>query len=234
VPAVYLHPVGLDGALWGSVAEPGALTPSFPGFGDTPPLPGPPSFAALVDFVAGAVAGSGPVDLVGVSLGSMVAQHVAVRRPELVRSLVLACGGLATATDALLERAAATRRGGMAGVLDSTLERWFTAPALAEPGHPGVAYARTRLLTDSAEVFAAYWEQMSAHDLAGQLPAVRVPTTVVAGDVDVSAPIPVMRLVADAIPGARFEVVPGPHLLPLENPAGFAATVREHLDRVAA
>jgi pimeloyl-ACP methyl ester carboxylesterase len=231
VSVVYLHPVGLDGEVWRRVAEPGGLTPSFPGFGDTP-LTGEPTFDRLVEFVAGIVSEQGPADLVGLSLGSMVAQHVAVERPELVRSLVLACGGMSAHPEVMRDRAETTRRVGMSGVLQTTLERWFTPAALTRADHPGVTYARRRLLSDSADVFAAYWAAMGAHDLTDELKRIDVPATVVAGAQDESVPVTAMREVADRIEGARFEVLDGPHILPLENPDGFARLVREHLARV--
>lgn len=232
MPVVYLHPVGLDGEVWRSIAETGGLTPSFPGFGDTP-LTAEPTFDRLVDFVGEVVAEQGPADLVGLSLGSMIAQHVAVERPELVRSLVLACGGMSTHPEAMRDRAETTRQVGMSGVLQTTLERWFTPAALAQDDHPGVAYARRRLLSDSADVFAAYWGAMAAHDLTDELKRIDVPVTVIAGSKDESVPVAAMREVADRIPGARFDVLDGPHILPLENPDGFVGLVREHLARAA-
>jgi 3-oxoadipate enol-lactonase len=230
VTVLYLHPVGLDGRLWNGASVPDALTPSFPGFGDTP-LGGRPTFELLVDF--GELRGTGPVDVVGVSLGSMVAQHLAVRRPELVRSLLLACGASANSPEPALQRARDTRETGMAGVLDSTLERWFTAEALADKTHPGVAYATHRLLADDPAVFVQYWEEMATHDLRGSLGSLDIPVTVVAGAEDRAVSVPAMAAVAEEIPGARFEVVPGPHMLPLEDRASFAALVRRHLAEVA-
>jgi pimeloyl-ACP methyl ester carboxylesterase len=231
VPVVYLHPIGLDAQLWRDLAGPGDLALSFPGFGDTP-LPEPPTFPALADFVAGSVAE--PADLVGVSLGSMVAQHTALLRPDKVRSLVLACGGVAGNAEASRQRARDTRAGGMAGVLDSTMERWFTAEALAAREHPGVEYVRKRLLTDDPAVFAAYWEAMAGHDVREAIRQLRVPVTVVAAAGDRAVPVEVMRGVAELIEGAVFEVIDGPHIVPLENPAGFADVVRRHLNRVPA
>jgi 3-oxoadipate enol-lactonase len=228
VPVLYLHPIGLDGDMWGDAALPGALTPSFPGFGDTP-LPAPPSFDGLVDFVADLLRDRGPADLVGVSLGSMVAQHVALRRPDRVRSVVLACGGPASHPQAMTDRAVAARAQGMAGILPSTLERWFTPAALAAPEHPGVAYASRRLLADDQEVYAQYWEAMAHHDVAAELGALRIRVTVVAGSADASVPVPVMKDIAARVPGAVFELVDGPHMLPLENASEFADVVARHL-----
>lgn len=230
MPVVYLHPVGLDGEMWESVATAGALIPSFPGFGRTP-LSSQPTFEYLVDFVAGIVADGGPADLVGVSLGSMVAQHVVLRRPELVRSIVLACGGMATDPSAMRERAAMTRRLGMDGIVQMTLRRWFTAAAVGTEGHPGVSYARDRLLSDSAEVFASYWEAMAEHDVSEELRHITVPATVVAGTNDAAVSVSAMQAMAERIPGAHFTMIDGPHMLPLENPDGFANVVCDHLTR---
>jgi pimeloyl-ACP methyl ester carboxylesterase len=188
--------------------------------------------AALVDHVAGLL--DGPADLVGMSLGSMVAQQVAVRRPELVRSLVLACGGMRTDPAVSRQRAENTRRDGMAGTLDETLRRWFTADALADPGHPGVDYARRTLLADDPGVVADYWAAMAEHDVTDELGGVQVPTTCLGATADVSVPVAAMQAVADRIPLAWFREIPGPHIAVLEEPDAFAAAVAEHLQRVDA
>jgi pimeloyl-ACP methyl ester carboxylesterase len=229
VPTVFLHPIGLDARMWRDIAGPGDLALSFPGFGD-PPSADAPGFPGLVEFVTSRL--TQPADLVGVSLGSMVAQHIAVSRPDAVRSLLLACGGAATDPVSARQRARAARATGMAGVLRSTLERWFSADALADRTHPGVAYARERLLDDDPEVFAAYWEMMAGHDVRDRLSDVTVPTTVLAASGDRAVPVTAMRGVADRVAGARFEVIDGPHIVPLENRAGFVDVLRRHLDRV--
>ena len=229
--AFYLHAVGLDGTLWRGVARAGARTPDLPGHGRAPALAGDVTMAALVEHVAGLIeeSGGGPADLIGISLGSMVSQEVAVHRPDLVRSLVLACGGMRTDPAVSRQRAADTRSAGMSGTLDVTLRRWFTEAALTDPDHPGVARARARLLADDPAVIADYWAAMAGHDLSGgALGAVTVPTTCIGATSDASVPVAAMRAVADAIPGARMVEIPGPHIVVLEEPAGFVAAVDEH------
>jgi len=88
-------------------------------------------------------------------------------------------------------------------------------------------------LADDASVVADYWSAMARHDVRRRLPGIGVPTTVVAARGDRSVDVAEMRAVADAVPGARFDVVPGPHLFVLEAPAVMAAVVARHLDRVA-
>lgn len=231
---LFLHPVGLDRHVWDGIAAPGDLTLDFPGFGGTPPLPeslpGPLSLPALADHVAAAL--PGPVDVVGLSLGSMVSQHLALRHPELVRSLVLCAGGPHSNPDAARQRAQQARTGGMAGALPSTLTRWFTTEALHALHHPGVVYVRDRLLADDAETFARYWEAMGPHRVTESLGGIAVPVTVVAAAGDRSVPVATMALLADGITGAELRVVDGPHLLPLERPAEFRAILADHAARL--
>jgi 3-oxoadipate enol-lactonase len=220
---LFLHPIGLDRNVWSDVLLPGATALDFP-------AADPVSMAGLVDHVLSQL--SGPATLVGLSLGGMVAQQVAVREPAAVTSLVVACSNPASDPRVMRERAAMTRQTGMAGVLDTTLERWFTPEALAADGHPGVEYARRRLLGDDPEVVARYWEAMAEHDVRAQLGSVKVPATFVAGASDRASSLEVLEGMAKAVPGAVLRVVDGPHMLTLERPREFAEVLDEHLDRV--
>ena len=230
MPTVYLHAVGLDKELWNGSLAGEDITLDFPGFGREPPV-GPISMAVLADHVAGKL--DRPHDVVGLSLGSMVTQHLALRHPEVVRSVVVACGGPETSPEVSLQRARDSRAGGMASVLESTLDRWFTPAALADVAHKGVEYARSRLLSDDAELFARYWEAMAEHNLKERLAEIAVPVTVIAGSDDRAVPLAVMKDMAERIPNSRLEIVEGPHMLPLENREGFNLAVKRHLEWVA-
>jgi 3-oxoadipate enol-lactonase len=226
---LFLHPIGLDRYVWSDVLVPGSTALDFPGHGMTQAI-GPVSMAGLADWVLGHI--SRPATLVGMSLGGMVAQQVALRAPDAVASLVIACSNAASNPRMMRERAAMTRRNGMAGTLETTLDRWFTPEARSAPGHPGVEYARQRLLEDDPEVVAQYWEAMAGHDVAAQLSSVKVPTTFVAGAVDKASSLEVLQAMAEAVPGAELKVVDGPHMLTLERPREFAAVLARHLNRV--
>lgn len=226
---VLLHPVGLDRHTWRHVQTPDGVAVDLPGHGDAPAVR-ELSWDLLADHVCAQAAGR--LDLVGLSLGGMLAQYIAIHRPERVRSLFVACSTAATDAAALLARAAHTERDGMAGVLDSTLARWFTPLALATPGHPGVEYARQRLLADDPAVFAAYWRLMATHDVRAALPSVAVPTTLLAGTDDASTPVTAMREIAGSVPHARLVTASGPHMLPLERAELVTKMIDEHLARV--
>jgi len=122
----------------------------------------------------------------------------------------------------------------MAAVLDSTLERWFTPPALAEPGHPGVAYARRALLALDPGSFADGWRAIGGHDIRERLPEIDVPVTCIAGTADTASPVLRTQDVADRVKNSSLVILDGPHMMHLERPAEFSAAVREHLRRVEA
>jgi 3-oxoadipate enol-lactonase len=225
---LFLHPIGLDQHVWSDVLVPGAIALDFPGHGAA--AAGAVSMSGLADHVLGHI--TGPATLVGLSLGGMVALQVAMRAPDAVASIVVACSNSATDPRVMRERAAMTRDRGMKGVLGATLERWFTPQALSVSGHPGVEYATRRLLEDDPEVVTQYWEAMAEHDVTAQLGSIRIPATFIAGATDRASSPEVLEGMANAVPGAALRVVDGPHMLPLERPREFSAVLAEHLDRV--
>jgi pimeloyl-ACP methyl ester carboxylesterase len=235
VTLVLLTPIGLDERCWdwldltsGDVAK-----HVFPGFGDRPRAAAPPDMAELADEVAASLPGA--LDVVGVSLGGMVGQHLALRHPDRVRSLLVACTGAAANPEVMSRRAATVEATGMAGVLEETLERWFTPAALAEdPEPPGVAYARRTLLALDPGSFADGWRAIAGHDVRARLPEIRARVTCLAGSDDAASPVERAREIAEHVPGARFVVLAGPHVIHLERPVEFSAAVREHLAWAAA
>jgi 3-oxoadipate enol-lactonase len=223
---VLLTPVGLDAGTWDAVkltASP--IKHEYPGHG-TRPLAGF-DLASLADEVADSYAGD--LDVVGASFGAMVGMHLALRHPDRVRSLLLACTGAAADRATMLQRAAAAESLGMEAVLDETLRRWFTPEALAEPDHPGVAYARRTLLALDPDAFAAAWRAIADHDVRDRLEQIEARTTVLGGSADAAAPPERIAELAAAIPEARSVIVDGPHMLQLEQPGEFGRCVADHL-----
>ena len=234
VTTVLLHPIGLDRACWQFL--PGErLAPAvrydllWHGARERPP--DPLSLENLARDVVEAVPGD--LDVVGLSFGGAVALTIGLRWPGRVRSLLLACSGAGGHGDVLRKRADDVERRGMPGVLDETLRRWFTPAALADGGHPGVRYARDRLLSDSPEAFAAAWRALAEMDAFGDLPSLKAKTTVVHAADDVAGPVEAKAAMVERMPHGRLVVIPGPHMVQLENPAGFAQAVIEHLDWAA-
>jgi 3-oxoadipate enol-lactonase len=234
VTLVLLTPIGLDAGCWEWMTLPEAPVAkhTFPGFGGRPRAHEPPTMASLADEVAAAY--DPPLDLVGVSLGGMVALHLTLRHQARVRSLMVCCTGAKSDPQTMEGRAQAAESDGMAGVLEVTLQRWFTPAFLArEPEEAAVAYARATLLALDPGSFADGWRAIAGHDASPRLGEIAVPTTALAGSADAASSVARTREIAERVPGARFVEVDGPHMMQLEHPLELGAAIADHLAWVA-
>jgi len=232
-PLLLSHALGLDGGMWdglaaGLAARHEVLRYDHRGHGGSAVPAGPYDMDALVDDAARVIRewGAGPVVWVGLSLGGMVGQGLAIRHPELVRALVLAntTSRYPEAAQAgWAQRIAAVEQGGLAAIADTVMERYFHAGFRA--AHPeSVAAFRATLLRGSAAGYAATCQAVRAVDWTDRLARIACPTLVIAGALDAGAPVAMSQAIAERIPGARLEVLAeASHLSVVEQPAAFAA-----------
>jgi 3-oxoadipate enol-lactonase len=167
----------------------------------------------------------------GVSIGGMTAMWVAANQPERVDRLALGfTSARMPAPEVYPERAAAARAEGMEPLVEPALERWFT-PEFAAGGSPVVARTRANLAGVDPEGYAGCCEALGSMDLRPEIGAIRAPTLVVAASEDPATPPDHGRLVADTIPGARFELIEGGrHLACIERPDEFTPLILDHLE----
>lgn len=235
---VLLHPVGLDGTFWDALPKWLAsrytvIAVDLAGHGNSPEASRPGRIADRVVDVVQLISSTnaGSATLLGVSYGGMIAQQVAVARPDLVAGLVLAGrpGRIPPeARAAILKRGTDAEAGGMEAVISSTLERWFTPVFMSTDA---VARVRDRLLANSPSNWAAAWEAVSEHDALERLRALGIPTVVIAGENDLATPLEAKRALAAAILGSRLVILPGaPHMMQIECPAPFQAAVMDFLE----
>ena len=167
-----------------------------------------------------------PCGVAGFAMGGMVTQALAVKYPQDTSALVIAsCAHEQTdeSKKALLSRATDARRDGMAEIVDGTMQRWFTDPFIARGGD---ATVRERLRTDDLRGWADAFNAMANIDTAPRLKGIKVPTLCLAGEVDKSTPPPIVKAIADVIPGARYHMLPGaPHMPFVEMPGEVAKVV---------
>jgi 3-oxoadipate enol-lactonase len=168
----------------------------------------------------------------GISMGGMIAQHVALAAPRRVDRLALVSttSGYPPEARAMWhERIAGVRANGIEPLVTPTLERWFTPPYRA--AHPDVM-ARIGKLIRATPVagYAGSGQAIAVLDVTERLPAVRNPTLVIAGADDAGTPPAMGRLIAQRIPGARFESIPSSsHLCNVEQAVVFNALLRDFL-----
>jgi pimeloyl-ACP methyl ester carboxylesterase len=176
------------------------------GHAHTRDVEGPLTYGVMADDTVAYLDGvvGGPAHLVGWSDGAVVALLVAQRRPELVDRLVLigqyynSSGRIAGGLDELL------RAGG--DQVMGFLRQGYDPVSPDGPDHFPVVYAKMlQMIATEPEL-----------DLAS-LAAVGAPTLVLQGDRD-EVTLEHGAAVATALPHGRLAVLPGTHLLPLENP----------------
>jgi len=204
------------------------------GHGRSPVSDGPVDIDLLADDVAGlmdALAIPRAV-VVGLSLGGMTAQALAMRHADRVAGLVL----MATAphlppADAWETRAQTVLAQGMGAIVEAVMARWFT-PAMAQTDPARLAFLRARFLAIDPAGYAACCRAIGGLDLRSGLGAIRAPTLVVAGAADPVTSPAVGEALAKAIPGAGCEVVDdAAHIPAAEQPEAVNAILGTFLDR---
>jgi 3-oxoadipate enol-lactonase len=172
------------------------------------------------------------VSWVGLSLGGMIGQGLAIRYPERLARLVLA-NTASTYPNELregwIERGRTARADGMAALLDVILRRSF-APAFLASGHEAVSRVRQKVLAVDASGYAACCDAIAGLDYHARLGEIRCPTLVICGGADVAVPVSWARALTDAIPGAELAVVPvAGHLSAIECPERFRGLLERFL-----
>ena len=237
---VLLHPVGLCGDFWDPVIGElqGAfrlIAPDARGHGESDVPAGPFSIDDMADdiFDLVRVVGQAPTVVVGCSMGGMVAQALSLRAPDLLRGFVVANTAHRRNEQgrATMEQRAREAEQGMPGVLRTTLNRWFDADLqVLRPDL--VLKARDWLLAADPVVHAWSWRAIRDLDTGDRLASATVPGLVIAGLRDQSTPVAAMKDMAATIPRCEYREVDTGHLAPLEQPAAFAAHLREFLNRL--
>jgi 3-oxoadipate enol-lactonase len=230
---VLLHPVGLDHTFWGPLAAAASrfqrvLSVDLRGHGLSPAADRSAHLEDYADDVYRTITRNchGAAAVLGLSFGGMLAQVLALRHPEVVAALLLCgcAGGFAAEVRPVLrERGLAAERHGMGAIVDPTIERWFS-PAFRTDS--AVEKVRERLRSDDPACWSAAWHAISTFDALPRLGAIDVPTFVLAGGHDAATPLAAAKKLADAIPGARFNVLrAAPHMMQIECRDDFNASV---------
>jgi 3-oxoadipate enol-lactonase len=229
-----LHPLGVDRSFWDGVlpALDGfeVLTYDFPGHGRTPAPAEPYTIEDLADQARSLLADAGydRVDVVGVSLGGLVAQQMAADAPGLVRRLVVV-DAVAVYPQALRDmwrdRAARAPVEGLEPFVDPTLGLWFTADTVAEDG-PVVDAVRRAFLAGDPRGYALACQALEQADVTGVLDRITAPTLVVCGEDDAPPFTAAARDLGEELSDARVVwLAPARHAGVLEQPDQFRAAL---------
>jgi pimeloyl-ACP methyl ester carboxylesterase len=176
--------------------------------------------------------------ILGWSLGSAVAQEMALAHPERLASAVMyatwgRCNGFQRSVLSALRLPYVIRD------LDAALAASGLAFSPQILDHPDLPQMIEALLPgfpqneEQMQVTVEQWDADLVHDTLDRLGAITVPTLVVVGEQDLLTPPDQAKAVADAIPGARYELVTGPgssHCLHIERPDDLLKVVAGFLE----
>lgn len=180
------------------------------------------------------VLGLARAHVVAHSFGTLIAQHLAVKAPQRVRSLAL-FGALVEPApaqrEAMRARAAAAREQGLFDIADAVSQAALSASS-RETQPVTVAYVRESLLAQDAEGYARSCLAL-AEATAARTELIGCPVLVVNGDEDVVTPLSGARQLASRLSNSRVEVLGRcGHWPTLERPAECQRLLRDFLDRV--
>jgi pimeloyl-ACP methyl ester carboxylesterase len=175
------------------------------------------------------------VHVLGISMGGMIAQELALAHPQRVRTLTLGCTycggeGSALASEAVIGKLAEAMG---SGDRERALRAGWEVNVSAQMADDDEAYAAfhaTALRRAVAvPVIMQQMQACAAHDTNARLAQLELPTLVIHGTEDQMLPVENGRLIASRIPGARLEIFEDVgHLFFVERPERSAELVREH------
>lgn len=233
------HSLSCDLTMWDDIAA--ALAPTFTvlrydtrGHGGSSAPAGAYTFAQLTADAIGLLDALAVerTHFLGLSMGGMIGQHLALAAPQRLHKLVIANSTSRIPPEAgplWDERIAIAQRLGCAGLVEGTLGRWFT---------PGFRAARPEVMDRIGKLIAGTpvagyvgcAGAIRALDITARIGAIAVPTLVIVGAEDPGTPPAMAQVIAATIPGARLEIIPSAsHLSCIEQPGEFLRLTADFL-----
>ncbi len=168
---------------------------------------------------------------VGLSIGGMIAQGLAVKRLDLIRAIVLSNTAAKIGNPKMwADRIAAVKTDGIDSLADGVMERWFGADFRAKPE---LELWRNMLAQQSVEGYTGCSAAISGTDFYTPTSGLRLPCLGIAGSEDGSTPPDLVRETVDLIPGSKFHLVRrAGHLPCVENPEEYTSVLTEFLTGV--
>jgi len=212
------------------------------GIGLSAPVDGPFTIAAMAEDTAGLLEALEieTAHVVGISMGGMIAQELALAHPERLRSLTLGCtycGG--PGSQLMPEENLQKLVAGMAsGDRDKAIRAGYEvnlSPAFrADEGTYAAFHEMATSVPAAKATIELQAQAIFGHDTSGRLGEISAPTLIVHGTEDDVLPFPNGELIASLMPAARFETFEGVgHMFWWEQPQRSAELIREHALAVA-
>lgn len=179
-----------------------------------------------------------PVHFVGLSMGGMVAQDMAARHPQWIKSIVIA--NSASYYDDMAKsmwnaRIQNVLNSGVSSIAEGAMQRWFTPEFCVDMQNGGadrVRGLRAELEKCNSQSYAASCAAVAAIDFRQSNENISCPTLIIAGERDEATPPHMSETIFQTIAGAQLQSIPAAHLSAVEQPAQFAKLVLSFLKSV--
>ena len=158
---------------------------------------------------------------VGLSVGGMIAQGLAVKRPDLIRALVLSNTAAKIGNPKLWQdRMDTIKASGLPAMADEIMKRWFSSNFY---GTAAMAPWQAMLEATPKTGYLGVCSAISGTDFYTPTSGLRVPTLGIAGSEDGATPPDLVRETVDLIPGSQFALMRrAGHLPCVEDPETYA------------
>jgi 3-oxoadipate enol-lactonase len=202
------------------------------GHGGSEATPAPYTIEQLADDASELIdtTGVGAVNFVGLSMGGMIGQQLAVRHPQKVLSLSLCDTASEMPTPAMWnERIANAREHGMAGMVDGTIKRWFVADFVVRAADE-IATVRQMILTTPVEGYVGCASAVRDMSQTHLLKQIKAPTQVIVGRDDPACTLAQAEVLKREIAGASLHVIDdAAHLSNIEKPEQFTGLLMDFI-----
>jgi 3-oxoadipate enol-lactonase len=170
--------------------------------------------------------------IVGLSIGGLIAQGLAVARPDLVKAVCLSNTAAKIATAEVWEtRFKAVREGGLDAIVDATIERWFPAEFRTKPE---VSAWRTMFLRQTPDAFLGCGKAISETDFTESTARLQIPVLGIGATHDGSTPAELLRETVSSVKGGRFHLIEGAGHVPcIDAPDEYAKVLSGFLAEVS-
>ena len=168
--------------------------------------------------------------VIGLSVGGVIAQGLAARRPDLVKVMVLMDTAHKIGTTEMWnQRIDGVTANGIASLADAIMQRWFT-PDYRSPENPDFVGYTAMLTRTTVDGYAGTCAALRDTDYTEQTGALSLPVLAIVGDQDGSTPPDLVRSTADLIRGAQFRIISDAGHLPcIEQPRAVVNLVSNFL-----
>ena len=207
------------------------------GIGLSGPIEGPFTILEMAEDTAGLLdeLGLESAHVVGISMGGMIAQDLALAHPERLRSLTLGCTYCGGPGSQLMPQrnVEILAAGMMSGDRDKAIRAGYEvnlSPAFrADESRYAAFHEMATTVPAAKQTIELQAQAIFGHDASGRLGEISTPTLIVHGTEDGVLPYPNGEMIASLMPDAQLETLEDVgHMFWWEQPERSAELIREH------